>query len=131
MKKGFTLAELIGVIVVLALIALVAVPSVADVLSKNKKKLCEVQMENIISAARSWGANNLTILPNDNGDTKTITLKDLQDGGYIDKGITNPLNNTPINENMRIRITRDNKKYKYQLMDGSSEINISEFCNNK
>jgi len=125
MKKGFTLAELIGVIVVLALIALVAIPAVSDVLSKNKKKLCEVQMENIMAAARSWGANNISSLPGCADCTKTISLKDLIAGGYIDGGITNPLDDEPISEDLEIVITRTGKKYTYQFTD---DYNISTFC---
>lgn len=127
MKKGFTLAELIGVIVVLALIALIAVPAVSDVLSSNKKKLCEVQMENILSAARSWGANNIASLPSGDGEIKTIGLSDLIKGGYIDSGITNPITKDPIPEDVEIVITRVGKKYTYDFKN--DEYKVPTFCN--
>ena len=62
MKKGFTLAELIAVLVVLALVSMIAVPAVTDSLKKYKGEVCEVQMNNITEAARSWGAKNLANL---------------------------------------------------------------------
>ena len=40
MKKGFTLAELLGVIVILSLIALITVPAITATLQNYKIKLC-------------------------------------------------------------------------------------------
>lgn len=72
MKKGFTLAELLGVIVILSLIALITVPAITDTLQNYKIKLCNTQLEEIISAAKTWGADNLVKLPSSEGQTKTV-----------------------------------------------------------
>ena len=87
MKKGFTLAELIGVIVVLALISLITIPAISKVLRQNKSSLCQTQMNNILEAARSYGADNVFSLPSENNGRKTITLGDLITGGYIEGNI--------------------------------------------
>ena len=39
-KNGFTLAELLGVIVVLALISMITVPAVTDSLQNYRNSLC-------------------------------------------------------------------------------------------
>ena len=124
MKKGFTLAELIGVIVVLALISLITIPVVSKILKQNKASLCETQMNNILTAARSYGADNIFALPSNSGDIKVITLQELIDGGYIDGNIENPVTKELINPESEIYITRVNKKYKYELSeDFSCELN--------
>lgn len=115
MKKGFTLAELIGVIVVLALISLVTIPAVSKTLKQNKESLCESQLNNILSAAKAWGADHVFELPSDSGETKTITLGDLINGGYIEGDIENPVTKDIFAEGSEITITKNNKKYEYKL----------------
>lgn len=116
MKKGFTLAELIGVIVVLALISLVAIPAVSSILNDNKKKLCETQLENILTAAKSYGADNIFTLPENNGDTLEVTLQQLVDAGYIKGDIDNPMTKEKFDlDDTIVVITKNNKKYDYAL----------------
>lgn len=120
MKKGFTLAELIGVIVVLALISLITIPAISKILKQNKSGLCETQMNNILSAAKSWGADNVFNLPTDQNETLPITLQDLIDGGYIEDNIENPATREKIDPDNEIYITRTGKKWSYDLSDDFS-----------
>ncbi len=46
-NKGFTLAELLAVIVILGLVAVIAVPAVTKTLGGTKSELCEDQLKNI------------------------------------------------------------------------------------
>lgn len=116
MNKGFTLAELLGVIVVLALISLVSVPAVSDVLKKNKVRLCETQLENIKIAAKNYGADHFYDLPVDDGDSLVISLKDLTSNGYIDGNIKNPVTKEIfVEEDVLITIMKDTKKFNYTL----------------
>jgi len=82
-KKGFTLAELIGVIVVLSLICLITVPAIASVLKANKKSLCETQLNNILTAAKSYASENILSMPINNNESKKITFKDLVNIGFM------------------------------------------------
>lgn len=123
MKKGFTLAELLGVIVVLALISLITVPAVSDVLKNNKKKLCETQLQNIKIAAQNYGADHFYDLPVESGVPFSIYLKDLTSNGYIDKEIRNPVTKENFAENTIITITRDTNKFRYEIE------NEADLCN--
>ena len=119
MKKGFTLAELIGVIVVLALISLVTIPAVSKTLKQNKIKLCETQLENILAAAKSYGADNVFNL----SDTNTVTLGDLVNAGYISGEIENPVTKENFDlETTEITITKNNKKYEYKLDEATTGL---------
>ena len=113
-KKGFTLAELLAVIVVLGLIAVITIPVVTKTLSDYKIRLCNQQVGNIEEAARMWGSDNLLTLPDD-GETKTIYLEDLQVGGYISKDIKDPVDSSKTIGNIAINISKNGKKFTYDV----------------
>lgn len=109
-KKGFTLAELIGVIVVLSLICLITVPAIASVLKTNKKSLCETQLSNILAAAKSYVSENLLSMPIKDGDYKIITIGDLIENGFIEDNIQNPVTKEEIDPEIEITIKKNGKK---------------------
>ena len=115
MKKGFTLAELLAVIVILGLIAVITIPVVTKTLSSYKIRLCNEQIGNIEEAARVWGSDNLLTLPDSETDPLTIHLEDLQNGGYIAKDIKDPVDSSKTIGNIPITITKVGKKYKYEV----------------
>lgn len=117
MKKGFTLAELIGVIVVLALICLITVPAVSNVLRDNKKSLCKTQLKNILVAANSYASENLLSMPTVAGEYKTITIQDLIDNSFIDEEINNPVNKEMFDTEIQIKITKVGKKLEIDFED--------------
>ncbi len=111
-RKGFTLAELLAVIVILGIITSITVPIVTDQIDKYKTKVCVTQYDNILNAARSYGADHLTEL----GKNKTITLKTLNDDGYIDaSNMKDPITKNTISQDLKIIIEKVGKKYKYFL----------------
>ena len=78
-NKGFTLAELLGVIVILALISLITIPAITNSLQDYESRLCNTQLEEIVAAARTWGADNLLKLPTEEGATYTLSLETLSE----------------------------------------------------
>ena len=89
-KKGFTLIELLATIIILGLLAIIVVPNVADIINQNSDKVYERQIENIIKSAKTWGADNLGQLPNVNNESITVTLGQLQQGGYAKTDLKDP-----------------------------------------
>lgn len=119
-NKGFTLAELLGVIVILALVSLITVPAISSSLQNYKVKLCNTQLDQIVAAARTWGADNLLKLPSEEGQAITVTLKTLSEYGYIDEEIQNPISKQNFNlEDTIVTITKTGKKYVYKIDDDS------------
>ena len=122
-NKGFTLAELLGVIVILALISLITVPAITNSLQDYKARLCNTQLEEIVAAARVWGADNILKLPTDDGETYTISLETLVQSGYIGADIQNPITNEKFDaDKITVTITRTGKKYTYEIDDDTKKL---------
>ena len=85
-KKGFTLVELLAVIVILALLALLTSTAVTKLVKDAKNDLSETQMTLIKSAADTWIADNINKLPS-SGSCGYLTLEDLKYYGLLDNTI--------------------------------------------
>ena len=107
MKKGFTLVELMGVIVLLSILIIIAVPAVTGVLKENKDKLYDSQIKTIETAAKNWASDeeNLPKLPS-NGKCIIIYISTLKKGGYLDLDIKNPKTEKPFSDNFMVMISR-------------------------
>ena len=117
-KNGFTLAELLGVMVLLSLISIITVPAVTQSLNSYKTKLCNSQINQIEVAAESWAKDNILLLPEDDGDTYSVDLKTLSDYGYIESKINNPVTNENFDlESAYVNITKKGKRYIYKMDD--------------
>lgn len=77
-KKGFTLVELMAVIVLISVVALIGVSSVIGVRKQMNRKLFEDKMSSAISSAEKWGEDN-----KDSLDT-TLTIGDLIVNNYYE-----------------------------------------------
>jgi prepilin-type N-terminal cleavage/methylation domain-containing protein len=79
-KKGFTLVELLAVIVILAVLVLLAVPSVLKMMNGAKENAFEIEAENIIDGAKLKYSADL--LENDLPSTTTVTISGSSVTGY-------------------------------------------------
>ena len=62
-KNGFTLVELLAVIVILSLLALLTSTAVTKLVKDSKEDLYQTQIELIKASAEAWGADNIYKLP--------------------------------------------------------------------
>lgn len=106
-NKGFTLMELISVIVLLGLIALVVSVPMNKILKDTKRKLNNHQKEQIELAAKLWGVDNPYLLPPYTEDKSKInvTLEQLLNDGYLDTEIVDMINKETINICSYVRVT--------------------------
>lgn len=139
MKKGFTLVELIGVVVILGLISLIAIPTVTSSLKKYKASLYDDAITNIEQAARNWGAENIGMLPNDKDSSEEMTypdidtdskystlyiaVEDLANEGFINKEIKNPKTSQLFCNKALVTIKKTSKGYTYKIEDNDYGIN--------
>ena len=85
-QRGFTLIELIGMVLILALVFLVSYPNFVSMSKNEEKNKQKVLEKNLCLAGESYIYQN-KIEPNNQGKI-TIDIKtDLLDNGYIDQDI--------------------------------------------
>lgn len=112
-RKGFTLVELLGVLVILAVLALLIVPVVNKNFRESTADLEAAQIKNIKDAAKNWAADHTSSLPDTEGGTVTVTVGELQKGGYLDENLTNPKTKEKIDPYSNVIITYEDGNYVY------------------
>ena len=89
-KKGFTLIELIMVIVVIGIVAMIAIQSVTKRIVDSKERAYNIEVNNIKSAAKKYMLENQKV-DEYHLNTLCINISTLQNKGYLEKGnIRNP-----------------------------------------
>ena len=90
MNKGFTLAELMGVIVILAILSIIVTTAIDRNITESRASTCQTQEKNIIEATKMYVTDDTGKLPT-SGSSSTITIKELIDEGYLDEDMENPM----------------------------------------
>lgn len=92
MKKGFTLIEMLGVVIILSLLVVVGNVAITSITKNAKVELSNVQIELIKESAKRLASDNVSYLPSKN-KCKFITLEELYDYDYFNNEVINPANN--------------------------------------
>lgn len=109
-NRGFTLVELLGVIVLLIVIFMLIVPGVNNIINRSKKTTYQTQINTILNAAYDWSLKNSNQLPDEN-EKIFITLSDLKIEGLVDANIVNPNTKELFNDDLVISITNVGNSY--------------------
>lgn len=133
MKKGFTLIEMLAVIVILSIVIGMAMFSSSRVKDNSLKKLLETKISDLESAAIMYGQENqgelnesCTISEVEYSACKGITVKELIDGSYYKSTETDNNGNVTLINNVthesmlndKLTIYRKNNRI-YALYIGS------------
>ena len=62
-KKGFTLVEVLGVLVLLAVVLAIVLPTVNGILNQSKGTVYDAQIKKILNATYDYSLKNVKILP--------------------------------------------------------------------
>ena len=85
-NKGFTLVELLAVIVILLAISVIAIPNITASLERNKNKMSESQKKMIASSAElyiSENKNTITYYSSFVAGTCCLSINTLESMGYL------------------------------------------------
>lgn len=89
-NKGFTLVEIIAVIIILIVVSLMAVPAVLKMIRRNKETAYDAKLSFILKQARQYARDHEEFLFDSDKLFVTkicsnITVKELQDAGYLNE----------------------------------------------
>lgn len=121
-KNGFTLIELIGVVVILSIIALIVFPATLSVLQKGQSEVNDSVKQVVIGAAGKYVNENKDNYKKQIGNTTENNLKNngevstktLLDEGYIESDIYEKYNL----EGSCIVVKSNSRKYFYEYKEG-------------
>ena len=111
MKKGFTLVELIGVIIILGVIALITFPIIDKSIKNSKQQALDRTIDSIEEAAYRYS------IENDIGystEYKTLQLSDLISKGFLKENITNPVTDEQMQGCVLYRWDETNNQYIFE-----------------
>ena len=91
MKKGFTLIEIIAIIILLSVIALITYPVINNLITESKEKLYEKQISELERLSNTWVTKNTNKLKTEEGYTYDLSFEELNEQGFTsNKQIKNP-----------------------------------------
>lgn len=111
-KKGFTLIEVLSVIIIISLIGLIIVPTVINTINKSKINAYNNQVDTIKAAARLWSNDHTSEL----SETQAtyVTLEELIDKKYIEKEkMLDPRSNVEMNGCVAISYSSNKYNFDY------------------
>lgn len=112
MKRGFTLAELLGVTVLLALIVAVSYPVMINIFEEKQGEIDSYKREIIENAAINYVKTNLNEYPYKDKQNSCVFLKTLVDNNLISYELEDELLNRIVKINMS-----SNNKYSAEILE--------------
>lgn len=109
MKKGFTLVEVLGIMVILGIIMVMLVPNVMKTLKNGDEIKYNNFLDNIFLAAENYVQKNIEDFPelNTEGGTISISVGTLISERLVKEETINPRTNSQINNTDVIVVTKD------------------------
>lgn len=106
-NKGFTLVELLAVLIILIAIMSIAIPSISSSLERSKDKQNEARKKVLESAAELYVTDHKNTI----ADGDCISLETLTNGNYIDEDATLDADGNLFTG--CIKYTKNDNKYEY------------------
>ena len=120
MKRGFTLVEMIGAIVILSIIALITYPIIRNSFNQSKANLSDEQIASLEEVTRIWATKNSDELSE--VTPRYVTIEELKLSGLVEnKTIVSVDSDDEIKG--CIKIYYENNKYNYKYGVYSDIVN--------
>ena len=117
-KKGFTLVELLAVIIILGILSGIGIVAVGKIINNSKKQYYKTLKSTIKNAAASYFADHRALLPTEKNESNSVTVDDLIYFKYLKDNIQNTSKEDCNKEESKVVVTRlslDNYKYEVIL----------------
>lgn len=122
-KKGFTLAEVLGVIIILGLLVIVSFPPLLNQLKKSKSTLSDATLKILGTSAELYIDEHPSSYPIKSGNIYCIKLETLVNNGYLKSPILDASSGETIDETTNyVKYTiNDINDYDYELVTSCTE----------
>ena len=127
-KKGFTLVELLGVIILIGLIILAISSPIISLINNNSKKLDESALKLLYLTTEKFMENDSRTYVKTNGNVYYISLEQLIKRGLLEEDYLDAYSEDVLSKYTQIKVTVQNNNFTYEISKDSLE-NISEICN--
>lgn len=117
MKKGFTLSELLGVIVILGLLLALVFPSIVKNLKEGENDINDAVERLIFNGVENYIEENKNTYPTKEDTTYCITLQELVENGAISEGLLIDQKGKKLDFKKKVEIKIQNGKKEYKMND--------------
>ena len=113
-KKGFTLIEILGVIVIIGLLLLIVAPNLLNRINPKETEISNLQKEMLEEAAGLYADAHKDIC----SSSCTVTVDTLKSEGYINEKVLDAKDKKRNIDDVSITVTKDNNgKKTYTITD--------------
>ena len=127
MKKGFTLVEVLAVIVILGLLVVIIVPVVNNLLGDSEDALYDKQIDSIEKATQKYMVEHSEFMPDEGGST-SFYLYELVNNGVIENNkIINPKTKEELDGCVVVSYNNEFNQFEYNYSDDDNECSLSSF----
>ena len=116
-KRGFTLVELIGTIVILLVLSLLVFPNLLNLIKNSKKDISASTKDFIYGQAKSYIYDNVNSYTLKEGNIYCIGLKDLVSKNYLNTPLKDAESGNDIDLSKQIEVKVNNNDYSYELVE--------------
>ena len=128
-RNGFTLVELLAVIVILAIVLIIAVPGVLGIINKTKNNAYESQLKIIKEAAKNYIMEARDVVVWKENQT-VVSLTEIQNRGLLEKKILDPRDKSEL-KHLAVVITKKENLMDYDIVyTDPSDANYPRLSNN-
>jgi len=127
MKRGFSLIELLSVVVILSVVSLLVFPNVVEIITQSKQNLYTVQVSDIELESKNWALENPDKLDKYHLNATYLSLSTLKKEGFLEVDtLENPLTGREMNGCIEIKYNNSTAQYTYKYYDDTCDTYVTD-----
>ena len=130
-KNGFTLMEVLAVIVILTLMGMIIIPIVENSINSGKDELYIAQIDSVKASLKKYAIEEINAKIKNPYDTIYLSLYQLKIAGFVSLDIKDPRTEKLLPEDMLLKIEKREKSYVYEILETTgTKSNMTTFNDN-
>ena len=125
-KKGFTLTELLAVIIIIGVILLIALPRILGLISNESETISKTMEDVILRAGELYVHDNSDNFPEAEGNSYCVPFEKLIEKDYLTDSLTDPVSNEKISTDKFVKVTVKYGNYEYKITDICESVEVVE-----